>query len=165
MASGPLLPSSIYLGAASGNLSPTIFQSSTAGNNASFIEGIGCVASLGSTAPCTLQFNLPESIPTGTMKLRGLAWAQATTGKGVVVPSDGQTAVNSDIGGTALTANATMTWDWASLGLGSVMLEQKVNLSTTPTANDILTVLLNFESSAWTLAATGVFQFSLVWEP
>ena len=161
MSGGPILPASIYVGAASGNLSPTVFISSTAGNNASAIEGIGCVASLASTAPCVLQFNLPESIPSGVMKLRGLAWAQATTGNAVVVPSDGQTAVGSDIGGTSLTTDATMTWTWTT---GSVIVEQKVNLATTPTVNDILTVLLNFESSSWTLAATGVFQFSVVWE-
>ena len=164
MAGGGLLPASVYLGGASGNLSATVFVSSSAGNNASAIEGIGCVASLGSSAPGVLQFNLPEIIPSGTMKLRGLAWSQATTGNAVIVPSDGQTAPNSDIGGTTLTTDATMTWNWATLGLGSIMLEQKVNLSTAPTTNDILTVLLNFESSSWTLAQTSVFQFSLVWE-
>jgi hypothetical protein len=162
MAGGPLLPSSIYVGAASGNLTMTFFQSSTAGNNASFIEGVGCTASLGSTAPCTLQFNLPESIPSGVMKLRGLAWAQATTGSAVVVPSDGQTAPNSDIGATTLTVDSSMTWTWT---VGSVILEQKVNLSASPgTTNDILTVLLNFVSSSWTLAQNSVFQFSVVWE-
>jgi hypothetical protein len=165
MAGGPILPTSIYLGNASGNLFPSFFTSSSVGNNASTIEGIGCVASLASSAPCTLQFNLPESIPSGTIKLRGLAWAQATTGNAVIVPSDGQTAPNADIGGTTLTADSTMTWNWATLGVGSVMLEQKVNLSVSPaTPNDILTVLLNFESSSWTLAQTGVFQFSVVWE-
>ena len=161
MAGGPLLPASIYMGAASGNLSPTFFNSSTAGNNASFIEGIGCIASLGSTAPCTLKFNLPESIPTGVMKLRALAWSQATTGNGVIVPSDGQTAPNSDIGATTLTTDTTISITWAT---GSIINEQKVNLSTTPTANSILTVLLNYASSSWTLAQTSVWQFSIVWE-
>jgi hypothetical protein len=151
----------MYLGGASGNLSSTIFVSSTAGNNASAIEGIGCVASLGSTAPGTLQFNLPEAIPAGVMKLRALAWSQATTGVGVIVPSDGQTAPGSDIGATTLTTDTTISITWAT---GSIIQEQKVNLSTTPTANDILTVLLNFTSSSWTLAQTSVWQFSIVWE-
>lgn len=161
MAGGPLLPSSIYVGGASGNLSPTIFISSTDTNAASAIEGIGCVASLASTAPGVLQFNLPESIPSGTMKLRALAWAQATAGVGVIQPSDGQTAVGSNIAATALTGDATISLTWTT---GSVIMEQKVNLSTTPTANNILTVLLNFTSSSWTLAQTSVWQFSLVWE-
>jgi hypothetical protein len=151
----------MYLGAASGNLSSTVFISSTAGNGASAIEGIGCVASLGSTAPGVLQFNLPEVIPSGTMKLRALAWAQATTGNGVIVPSDGQTAPGSDIGAASLTTDATITITWTT---GSIINEQKVNLGTTPTANDILTVLLNFSSSSWTLAQTSVWQFSIVWE-
>ena len=161
MAGGPLLPASIYVGGAGGNLSPTFFISSAAGNGGSAIEGIGCVASLGSTAPGVLQFNLPEVIPSGTMKLRALAWAQATTGVGVIVPSDGQTAVGSDIGGTTLTTDTAISITWAT---GSIINEQKVNLATTPTANNILTVLLNYTSTSWTLAQLSVWQFSVVWE-
>lgn len=161
MAGGPLLPSSIYVGGAVGNLSPTFYVPNTNTNTAGAIEGIGCVASLASTAPGVLQFNLPESIPTGTAKLRTLAWANAAAGNAVIQITDGQTAVGSNIGQAALGTAGTVSLTWTT---ADVIMEQKVNLSTAPTANDILTVLLNFTSSSWTLAATSVFQFSVVWE-
>jgi len=75
MAGGPMFPSSIYLGGASGNLSSTIFVPSTNTNAAGAIEGIGVIGSLGSDSTAVLQFNLPETIPTGTCKLRTLMWA------------------------------------------------------------------------------------------
>jgi hypothetical protein len=161
MAGGPLLPSSIYVGGAGGNLSPTFYVPGTNTNAAGAIEGIGAVASLASTAPGVLQFNLPEVIPTGVMKLRALAWANATSGNGVIIPSDGQTAVGSNIGGTSLTTDATISLTWTT---SDIIMEQKVNLATSPTPNNILTVLLNFSSSSWTLAATSVWQFSVVFE-
>lgn len=161
MSGGPLLPSSIYYGAASGNVSPTYYTPATNTNNAGYMEGSGVVASLGSDAAVTLQFNLPESIPTGTMKLRMLAWANATSGAAKVTVSDAQTAPGSNIGATTLTAESQATVTWT---VADVIQENKVTLSTTPAANDILTCLVTFNTSGWTLAAQSVWQFSLVWE-
>ena len=161
MAGGPILPSSIYVGGASGNLSPTFYVPATNTNTAGAIEGVGVVASLAANAAAVLQFNLPESIPTGTLKCRCLAWANATSGVAKLTLSDGQTAVGSNIGATTLTADTQVSQTWTT---ADVIVENKVTLATTPTANDILTVLATFNSTGWTLAAASVWQFSLVWE-
>lgn len=161
MASGPLLPSSIYVGGASGNLTQTFYVPATNTNNAGSIEGVGVVASLTADAPAVLQFNLPESIPTGVMKCRVLAWANATSGVAKLTLSDGQTAVGSNIGATTLTADTQVSQTWSS---ADVIVENKVTLATTPTANNILTILATFNTSGWTLAQASVWQFSLVWE-
>jgi hypothetical protein len=162
MAGGPLLPSSVYLGGASGNLSSSVYISgagTTVANSA--IEGIGVVASLGSDAAAVLQFNLPESIPTGVMKMRCLAWANATSGVAKLTLSDGQTPAGSNIANTALTADTQVSQTWAT---ADIIVENKVTLATTPTANSILTVLATFNTSGWTLAQISVWNFSLVWE-
>lgn len=161
MAGGPVLPSSIYLGGASGNLSPTFYVPATNTNAAGAIEGIGVIASLASDASAVLQFNLPESIPTGTLKLRILAWANATSGVAKLTVNDGQTAPSSNIGAATLTAETQVSQTWAT---ADIIVENKVVLTTSPTSNDILTVLATFNTSGWTLAAISVWQFSLVWE-
>jgi hypothetical protein len=161
MAGGPILPSSIYLGGASGNLSAAVYVPATNTNNAGAIEGIGVVASLAADAAAVLQFNLPEVIPSGTLKLRCLAWANATSGVAKLTVSDGQTAAGSNIGGTTLSTETQVSQTWAT---ADIIVENKVTLTTSPTANSILTVLATFNTSGWTLAQTSVWQFSLVWE-
>lgn len=161
MAGGPLLPSSIYLGGASGNLYPNFYIPATNTNSAGALEGIGVVASLGADAPAILQFNLPESIPTGTAKLRILAMANATTGTAKLTVSDGQTAAGSNIGATTLTAETQLSQTWAT---ADILVENKITLTTAPTANDILTIKAVFNTASWTLAAASTWQFSLVWE-
>ena len=161
MSGGPILPSSVYLGGASGNLSSTVYVPATNTNNAGAIEGIGVVASLGSDAAAVLQFNLPESIPSGTCKLYARAWANATSGVAKLTISDGQTADGSNIGATTLSAETQVSQTWAT---ADIIVANKVTLTTSPTANNILTVLATFNASGWTLAATSVWQFSLVWE-
>lgn len=161
MAGGPLLPSSIYVGGASGNLSPTFYVPATNTNNAGALEGVGVVASLLADAAAVLQFNLPESIPSGTLKLRILAMANATAGVAKLTVSDGQTAAGSNIGATTLTAETQLSQTWAT---ADILVENKITLTTVPVANDILTVLATFNATGWTLAQASVWQFSLVWE-
>jgi hypothetical protein len=168
MAGGPILPSSIYLGGASGNLSPTFYVSGAGTTvSQSYVEGVGVVASLNSVgvdAAAVLQFNLPESIPTGVFKLRVLAWANATSGTAKLDIADGQTAVASNIANTTLTTEAgspTISQTWAT---ADIIVENKVTLTTVPTANSILTVAATFRNASWSLAVASVWQFSLVWE-
>lgn len=164
MAGGPLLPSSIYLGGASGNLSPTFYIPATNTNTAGAIEGIGVVASLAADAPAVLQFNLPEVLPSGALKLRCLAWANATSGVAKLDIADGQTATSSNIGVTTLTTepgSPTISQTWAT---ADIIVENKVTLTTSPVVNNILTVLATFRTASWTLAQASVWQFSLVWE-
>ena len=161
MAGGPILPSSIYVGGASGNLSPTFYIPASNTNAAGAIEGIGVIASLGADASAVLQFNLPEVIPTGALKLRVLAWANATSGVAKLTVKDNQTAAGSNIGVTTLTTETQLSQTWAT---ADIIVENKIALTTVPIANSILTVLATFNTSGWTLAAASVWQFSLVWE-
>ena len=161
MSGGPILPSSMYLGGASGNLYPNFYVPATNTNTAGALEGIGVVASLGADAPAVLQFNMPESIPTGTCKLRMLAMANATSGVAKLTISDGQTAAGSSIGATTLSSETQTSQTWAT---ADILVEIKLAITTSPTANYILTVLATFNHTSWTLAAASTWQFSIVWE-
>jgi hypothetical protein len=161
MAGGPILASSVYLGGASGNLFPNVYIPVTNTNTAGALEGIGVVASLGADSSAILQFNMPESIPTGTLKLRCLAMANATTGVAKLTVSDGATSAGSNIGATSLNAETQLSQTWAT---ADILVENKITLTTAPTANQILTVLAKFNTSGWTLAAVSTWQFSIVWE-
>src|SRR5579859_1903131 len=77
MAGGPIAPSSVYLGGASGNLFPNFYICATNTDGGGFDEGIGVVASLGADATAYLRFPIPPTVPTGTLKLRLLAQANA----------------------------------------------------------------------------------------
>jgi hypothetical protein len=167
MAGGGLLPSSVYLGGAPGNLSSTFYvpATNTVANQGS-IEGIGVVASLGAIASAILQFNAPEVIPTGQLKLRMLGMANATSGIAYWQVQDGITSPGSSVGTTALTleANQSLTWTTAD-----ILMESKQNLSIAPSANQIITMIINFAQQsgslqAFTLAQISVWQPSLIWE-
>lgn len=161
MSSGPILPSSIYLGGASGNLSPTFYIPATNTNAAGAIEGIGVVGSLGSDAPAVLQFNMPEVIPSGTLKLRCLAMANATSGVAKMTAKDKNVAAGASLGTSTLNSETQLSQTWAT---ADILVENKITLTSSPVANDILTVLATFNTTGWTLTASSVWQFSLVWE-
>jgi hypothetical protein len=165
MAGGPILPSSIYVGGASGSLSPTFYIPATNTNGGGALEGIAVVSSLTSSTtpyPCVMQFNMPESIPTGVLKLRALAMANATSGTAKYTISDGVTSAGSNIGATTLTSETQVSQTWAT---ADILVENKTTLTASPTANQILTCVASFNSTGgWTLAAQSVWQFSAVWE-
>lgn len=161
MAGGPIFPSSMYLGGASGNLSATVYIPNTNTNNAGAYEGIGVVASLAADAPAVLQFNLPGAIPSGTAKLRFLAMANATSGVAKVTVSDGVGAAGTNLGAPTLTGETQLSQTWAT---ADILVENKVTLSSIPLANNILTALVTFNTTNWTLAATSVWNVSLIWE-
>src|SRR6516225_1347337 len=167
MAGGPILPSSVYLGGAAGNLSSTFYTSGAGTTTAnSIIEGIGVVASLGADASAVMQFNIPGTgvIPTGALKCRVLAWANATSGVAKLDIIDGRTPAGSNIANATFTTEAgspTISQTWAT---ADIIVENKVNLTQSPTANDIYTVIATFRTASWSLAQASVWQFSLVWE-
>ena len=166
MAGGPLLPSSVYLGGASGNLSPQFYISAAGTTVAqSPIEGVAVVASLTANATAIYQFNLPEVLPTGTLKCRILAWANATSGNAIYTLSDGGTAPAANIANTTLTTDATTTTlGWAA-AQNDIIREVKVTLTGTgQAANNIFTVNMTWNTASWTLAQQSVWQLSLVWE-
>jgi hypothetical protein len=156
MSGGPIFPCSVDLGV---NLSSAVYVPTTNTNAAGSIEGIGVIGSLGSDSTAVLQFNLPESIPSGTFKLRTLMWAPDAHVSKLTV-SDGQTAVSSNIGATTLTAETQIS----ITAVVDVINENKTNLTTSPTANQILTIKAVFNTIGWTITGTSVWQFSLIWE-
>lgn len=161
MAGGPILPSSVYLGGASGNLSATFYIPATNTNAAGALEGIGVIASLGSDAAAVMQFNMPESIPSGTLKLRCLAMANATSGVAKLTIKDKNVAASASLGTSTLNSETQLSQTWAT---ADILVENKITLTSSPNANDILTVLATFNTTSWTLAAASVWQFSIVWE-
>jgi hypothetical protein len=162
VAGGPILPSSVYLGGASGNLSPQVYIPATNTNGGGAMEGIAVVASLGADAAAVLQFNMPEAIPNGAIKLRCLAMSNATAGIAKLTIKDGSTSAGSNIGVTTLTTETQLSQTWAT---ADILVENKISLTATaPVANQITTIVATFNTSGWTLAAQSVWQFSLVWE-
>lgn len=161
MAGGPILPASAYFGAASGNAYPAFYTPNTNTNTAGYLEGAGVVASLGADAPVTFQFNMPESIPSGILKLRTLAMANSTSNSALFTVKDGATSAGSNIGATSLNTESQQTITWTT---ADVLNENKLTLTTSPTANQILTVLVTFNHTSWTLAVASVWQFSIIWE-
>jgi hypothetical protein len=161
MSGGPIFPSSIYLGGAAGNLFPNYYVPATNTNTAGALEGIGVVASLAADAPAVMQFNMPEVMPSGVCKLRILATANATSGVAKLTVSDGATSAGVNIGATTLSAETQLSQTWAT---ADILVENKITLTTVPTANQILTVLATFNTTGWTLAAVSNWQFSIVWE-
>lgn len=160
MAGGPILPSSMYLGGGAGLIYPNFYIPNTNTNAAGAMEGIGVIASLTADAPAILQFNMPAVIPSGTFKLRCLAMANATSGVAKVTYSDGRTPAGSNIGAATLTAETQMSQTWAT---ADILVENLITLTTSPTANDIITIKAVFNTSGWTLAAASTWQCSLVW--
>ena len=105
---------------------------------------------------------MPETIPSGTVKLRCLAMANATSGVAKVTFSDASTSAGSNIGATTLTAETQLSQTWAT---ADILVENKITLTASaPTANQILTILATFNTTSWTLAAVSTWQFSIVWE-
>ena len=174
MAGGPLLPSSIYVGGASGSLTVFPYIGTTASGTGaqavySAMEGVQVVASLnavGADALAELQFNVPPTgaIPTGVLKLRLLAMSSASAGIAKLDIIDAVTSPGAAIGASNFTTEAgspTISQTWAT---ADVLVENKVALTAAPTAGQILTVILAFRFTGWTLAQTSVWQPSIIWE-
>jgi hypothetical protein len=160
MAGGPIAPSSVYLGGASGNLFPNFYAGG--GANASVHdEGIGVVASLGADATAELRFPMPASIPTGTLKLMVRALANATSGVVKFTVSDGAVSGGSSPSAATLTSETQSSVTWTAV---DVYMDTKVTLTTAPTANQSLIVALKFQTSGWTLAVALTCLVWVLWE-
>ena len=163
MAGGPLLPSSVYLGGASGNLSSQVYIPATNTNAAGAIEGVAVIASLGADSTAVYQFNLPEVIPAGALKCRVLALANATAGIAKLTLADAGTAPAANIGATTLTTETQLSQTWATADV-IVEVAKQAMTGAGQTANNIYTVKATWNATGWTLAQQSVWQLSLVWE-
>lgn len=155
-------PHSVYLGGAAGRLS-TGFYAGGGGNAAAHEEGIQTVASLGTDSVAELRFQIPAVLPPGTMKLHCKALANATSGAAKITISDAMVAAGASPSAATLTGEIQQTVTWAAGGADKYN-EFKLTLTPTPTVGNALVVAVTFNTTGWTLAQIGTFQFSLIWE-
>lgn len=162
MAGGPLLPNSLYPADTAGRLFPS-FYGGAGGNNSPRDEGMGVMASLSADATWELRFLMPPSIPSGTLKLRLLALANAATGAAKVTVKDAAVAAGASPSAATLNVESQTTITWGA-GDNDKYKEAKVTLSSTVAANDILVVALTFNTSGFTLAQISTWIASIIWE-
>lgn len=162
MAGGPIGPSSIYLGGASGKLFPN-FYAGAGGNASAHDEGIGVMASLDANAVAELRFPMPPSIPTGTLKLMVRMLANATSGDVKFTVSDNSCGTGVSPSGLTLTGETQSSATWAA-GDNDKYKDVKVTLTTSPAANDSLVVAITFNNTSWTLAQVLTCLVWVLWE-
>lgn len=168
MAGGPLFPTSAYPNDSAGRLFPNWYTGTNQGgtaNGSPTEEGLGVKASLDADATWELRFAVPPSLPTGTVKLRLLSLANATSGAAKVIVKDGRVAAGGVPSGVVLTVETTQTVTWAA-GNNDAYMELKVPLTGLGSlaGNDMVVVALTFTATGWTLAAVSTWVVSLIWE-
>lgn len=162
MAGGPIFPLPPYTSDTTGKAFPNFYAG--AGGNASPTDyGLGVVASLSGDVVWQLRFPMPPTIPTGTLKLRLLCLANATTGVVKITPSDANVAAAASPSAATLTAEAQQTLTWAA-GDNDKYKEAKVSLTPTPAGNDTLVMALTFNTTGWTLAQNLTVIPTVIWE-
>lgn len=135
-----------------------------AGSGFKHIEGLGVQASVGADATWRIVFQVPQTLPTGTCKLRLLALANATSGNAKVNPKWASCAVEEDPSSLTLQAETVQTVSW-STGDNDQFKELKVTLDAdTVVAGEIIVMDLVFETSSWTLAQISTWLASVIWE-
>ncbi|CAM6003249.1 unnamed protein product [Sphagnum balticum] len=159
MAGGPITPSSIYLGAASGNLFPNFYTGG--GSNASPTEqGIGVVASLGSDAVAMLRFPMPPTIPSGTLKLRNLMLANATSGTIKYTVSDINVAATGDPSNATMNSEtqSSATWSSSAGSTADDYIEVKTTLTSSPSGITTIDTLMADTPAAFSTLLTGTYS-------
>ena len=162
MSGGPIYHLPPYTSDVSGSLFP-YFYVGGGGNAAPTDYGLGVVQSLGQDATWQLRFPMPPLIPSGTLKLRILALANAATGAAKFTVKDATVAAGSSPSAASLTSETQSTVTW-STGDNDKYKETKVTLSASPSANDTLVVALTFNTSGWTLAISSLWIATVIWE-
>lgn len=159
----PILPFSVVIPSGSyGLIFPTIYTGA-GGNAAPADSGWGVIASLGSDATFGLRFVMPNNIPSGTMKLRMLALANATSGEALYTVSDGAVSPGSSPSAVSLTAETQNTLTWAG-GNADAYLQVLTPLSASVSGNQILVVAITFNHTSWTLAQPSTWIPSIIWQ-
>lgn len=160
MAGGPIYPHSTFPVDA-GKVFPNVYVGG--GANSKQEEGLGVMASVDADCTWRLRFQIPPTVPTGTMKLRLIALANATSGDAKVTVKDTNVAAGSSPSGATLTSETQATITWAA-GDNDKYKEAKVTLTPTPAGNDFLVVDVVFNTTSWTLAQISTWFISLIWE-
>lgn len=174
MAGGPIFPHSAYP-VTTGRVFPNFHRG--AGANSKEDEGMGVEASLGADAIWRLRFQMPPSLPSGTLKLQLFLLANATSGVARINPKWVSVAAGTSPSGATLVAE-TVTPDGVTGAAGSgdtvtwgagdndqyLRAVWTLNATTAPNGGEIIVMDLTFETASWTLAAVLTVQASLVWE-
>ncbi len=127
------------------------------------------MASLTADAVTELRFHVPPALPTGTLKLRILALANATSGAAKLTVSDGvatpaaSPAACGNPSAVTLTAESQTTITWTT-SENDRYKESKVTLTAAPVASDVLVVAVKFQTTSWTLAVVSTYIFTIIWE-
>ncbi len=144
------------------------YFSGAGGNISNIEEGHGVMASLTADAVVELRFHIPPTLPTGTLKMRILALANATSGAAKLTVNDGVATPATSPGSSGnpsaatLTAESQTTITWTTSENDRYKLAE-VTLTAAPAGGDVLVAAVKFQTSGWTLAVVGTFIFSIVW--
>lgn len=163
MAAGPISPVSAYPVDA-GWTFPYFYTGG--GANSKQEEGLGVAASVNTaSADVTwrLRFPMPPAIPTGTLKLRLLGLANATSGTAKITVKDATVSAGASPSGASLTSETQLSLTWAA-GDNDKYKEGKVTLTPSPAANDMLVVDLVFNTTGYTLAQILTIIPTVLWE-
>lgn len=160
MAGGPIFPHSFF--PTTSNAFPNFHVS---GN--SHDEGLGVSASLSANTIWRLRFQLPTTIPSGTLTLllRALS-APGASQDAKVNPKWSIVGTLENPASTILSEEGTQTISWTSAE-NNVYLDTKVTLDASSypaAANEELVMDLTFETSGWTLATVSTWIVSIIWE-
>jgi lysophospholipase L1-like esterase len=174
MAAGPLFPHSAYP-VTTGRVFPNYHVG--AGANSKQDAGLGVEASLGADSIWRLRFQMPPTIPTGTLKLQCFLLANATSGVARINPKwvsvaagvspSGATPVAETVTPDSVTG-AAASGDTVTFGASDndqyIRVVWTLNATTLPLANETVVLDLTFETASWTLAQVLTVIPSLVWE-
>jgi hypothetical protein len=162
MSGGPIYHLPPYTSDTAGNAFPNFYAG--AGGNASPTDyGLGIAASLGTDVAWQLRFPMPPSIPAGTLKLRTLMLANATSGTAKWTVSDINVAAGASASAAAMNSETQQSYSWTT-GNADKYIETKQALTSTPSGNDTLVVALTFNHSGWTLAVPLTTVATIIWE-
>jgi hypothetical protein len=133
------------------------------GANSKHDEGMGVMASVDADGIWRLRFQMPATLPTGTLKLKLVGIANASTGNAKVNPKwNGVGEAEDPSAATLNTATGVQT-----IAFTAVDDYKTTYISLTGgtlAAKDELVMDLTFETSSWTLAAVSTWIASIVWE-
>jgi hypothetical protein len=162
MAGGPIAPHSVYMGGASGKLFPHVYAGA-GGNAAAHREGVGVMASLDADSTVEMHFQVPPTVPTGTLKLLNRMMANATSGTAKYTVKDATVANAADPSAATLTSETQSSATWAA-GDNDKFKDVKTTLTASPAGSDTLVVAVTFNTSSYTLAQVLNNAFFLIWE-
>lgn len=166
MAGGPVFPSSAFP-ATAGKVFPNFHIGAS---NARAFEGMGVMASLDGDAIWALIFPLPDTDPTGTLKLKIVSLADVAATQSAflrvlwvaVAPTENfdTIALNDEHSGGDLEIEHTTADD-------DEPIETLVTLDadTITYGTDLFAVVhIDLKTASWDLAVVWTFQASLIWE-